>query len=403
MRGLDLSGLDESALRTLSNAKEKFKDARRKATEAFANEALELSDRVLAMQYRVMATILETLDNPEDALAACRVCIEQLHSLSAVKECFTVELKKSFLRGYFRKDERRNIICTVCRLNRVIYDVTFMVARRGELLKLKHHVDIGEEKIDLLRDVRLAQVLREQGMEDCSVVLSFGHEGKEEHKLKSPRGIAANADGQFIIADDGDKSLKMFDSSGNFIMSFNPQTEESDKQLDIFGVAADVNCRTYVRLRLGRRGVFVWTDEHEMQVFTKATDVQSKFPVKRGNWRSNLTVSNTKIMVVDDEVGVHIYKHDGGYVGSFDEGLLRFPRGITAGPDGHVMVLDNRCVYVFAENGEHRYKFTLNNAEDSYKIIASNPANAYVVVAYEERQNTGLYGVEIYSTNGEFE
>ena len=121
-----------------------------------------------------------------------------------------------------------------------------MVARRGKLLKLKDHVDIGEEKIDLLRDVRLAQVLREQGTEDCSVVLSFGHEGKEESSRvkKSPRGIAANADGQFIIADDGDKSLKVFDSSGNFIMSFNPQTEESDKQLDI---ATDVNCRTYCR------------------------------------------------------------------------------------------------------------------------------------------------------------
>ena len=36
-------------------------------------------------------------------------------------------------------------------------------------------------------------------------------------------------------------------------------------------------------------------------------------------------------------------------------------------------------------------------------MIASNPANTYVVVAYEERRNTGLYGVEIYSTSGEFE
>ena len=53
IRMLDLTGLDESATRTLANAKKRFEDARRKATEAFANDALELSDRLLAMQYRV--------------------------------------------------------------------------------------------------------------------------------------------------------------------------------------------------------------------------------------------------------------------------------------------------------------------------------------------------------------
>ena len=61
MRKLKLTDFDESAKRALANAKDRFKDARREATKAFANEALETSDRVLAMRYRVMATILETV------------------------------------------------------------------------------------------------------------------------------------------------------------------------------------------------------------------------------------------------------------------------------------------------------------------------------------------------------
>lgn len=81
MRKLELAVLDESATRALANAKKRFEDARREATKAFANEALELSDRIHAMQYRVLATILEVVDNPSDALAVCRVCIEELHSL----------------------------------------------------------------------------------------------------------------------------------------------------------------------------------------------------------------------------------------------------------------------------------------------------------------------------------
>ena len=52
----DLRTLDDFATRALSDAKERFKDARRKATEAFSNEALTTADRILAMQYRVMAT-----------------------------------------------------------------------------------------------------------------------------------------------------------------------------------------------------------------------------------------------------------------------------------------------------------------------------------------------------------
>ena len=64
---LDFTDLDESAKIKLSSAKERFKHAREKSLDAFNNEALKTSDRILAMQYRVMATILETVDNPEGA------------------------------------------------------------------------------------------------------------------------------------------------------------------------------------------------------------------------------------------------------------------------------------------------------------------------------------------------
>ena len=52
MRMLELTDLDEPAKRKLSSAKERFKHAREKASEAFNNEGLKISDRILAMQYR---------------------------------------------------------------------------------------------------------------------------------------------------------------------------------------------------------------------------------------------------------------------------------------------------------------------------------------------------------------
>ena len=185
MRKLDISALDETAMRKLGRAKKRFEEARLKATEAFNNEALELPDRLLAMQYRLMATILETVDNPSDALAACRVCLDELHQVPAVKEYFKVELEEGLrLRARFNKDERRQIIFSVCHANRVIYDVMSMLG--SVKTWTLPYIETGKEKVDPLRNERVVKALTKQGMEHWCVPWSLGQEEEEEHKLKDP-------------------------------------------------------------------------------------------------------------------------------------------------------------------------------------------------------------------------
>ena len=123
MRNLELT---ESATRKLSTAKKRFKRAREMATIAFSNEALSITDRILAMQYRVTAIVLEAIENPSDAVAPCKVCIEELNSLPTVQQSFKVQLKTgiSAVMGLFNKEERRKVISLVCLVNRVAYDVT---------------------------------------------------------------------------------------------------------------------------------------------------------------------------------------------------------------------------------------------------------------------------------------
>ena len=53
--------LDEATKMTFFQAKKRFEMAREKATEACNNEALEVFDRITAIRYRVMATILESV------------------------------------------------------------------------------------------------------------------------------------------------------------------------------------------------------------------------------------------------------------------------------------------------------------------------------------------------------
>ena len=109
LRDLNLTDLDDSAKQSLSDAIDRFKDARRKATEAFANESLKTLDRVLASIIRVMATILEKIDDPTEALETCRLCLEELHVILAVQKSFGVEIKKGF-KSLFNKDERAEIV-----------------------------------------------------------------------------------------------------------------------------------------------------------------------------------------------------------------------------------------------------------------------------------------------------
>ena len=243
MRSRELTGLDESATRALANAKKRFEHARREATRAFKNEALTTSDRILAMEYRVMATILETIDNPADAIAPCRVCIKEMNCLSAVQNSFKVELRKGIM-ARFNKGERGEIICSVCHMNRAIFDVTRAVGEE-EPFWMWPTVDTEEGNIDPLRDGRLVEVVRKQGMKDCivkSAPWSFGQEGVEEHRLKHPCGMAMNSKGQFIITESDNSRVKVFDRRGQFVNYFSLPVHNVDQALlEVFDVAVDLN------------------------------------------------------------------------------------------------------------------------------------------------------------------
>ena len=410
IRKLELTSMNETATRLLSAAKERFKEARREATKAFNNEALELPDRLLAMQYRLMATILETVDNPKDSLPVCKVCIEDLHDVSGVKECFKVELKKG-LWARLDKDERRQIISTVCFFNRVVYDVTLMTrfGSKDELSENWPSVDTGEEQVYPLRNQKVDEVLKKQGMEYCCVKpWLFGQEGEEEHKLKDPCGIAKNTKGQFLIAGNGDKTVKVFDSNGKFDFRFNPQTDDADTELYILNVAtAGEDDRIYLLVRLKKPGAEEW--EKEVQVFNKTAGLQHKFPVRSGYW-GRLTVSGGKqrgkillLTNVDLVDVVYVHEPSGEFVCSFGGGVFKWATDITATCDGRVMIVDryDDSLYIFDVEGHQLDKFNIKHVRDDYYRIACHPASDHVVLAGKERKTRRL-ALAIYTVNGEF-
>jgi hypothetical protein len=110
----------------LGNAKESFKDSRKEATRAFANEALSIDDRIMATELRIVSRILESFLDDSDACGSdCLLYLEELHNLPAVREMYSVHVGgglKSYFKSFFNEEEREQKVETIRSINSAVLD-----------------------------------------------------------------------------------------------------------------------------------------------------------------------------------------------------------------------------------------------------------------------------------------
>ena len=419
IRALELSDLkDESSQLLLSNCKKRFEDARRKATEAFNDEALKPSDRVLAMGYRIMATVLEMVGNPSAALSSSRMCIERLNSLPVVQNCFAFEVKKHF-RSRFSKQERRDIISETCRLNRIIYDITVMTRgfghrELGDILSSWPcvEVDAGSETINPLLDPKVLKCLQKQGLQTHSCLpWTFGQEGSKEQTLKRPCGITANSMGYFIVTDYKDGNVKLFDNNGIFLSSFRPVVDDVTGAVLVHDVATDGNDNIYVLVTIEDH------DSGEMNSFVFLKTPNNMFSLKKGfvssswTWSSLAISSKGKILVrgvlVDGKHAVDIYETDGQFVRRFGEKELEMSSAVAGTiNEGVLVATEGRNCYrvnLFNQKGKRVGQFQVDK-EFHYPQMTCHKESGNVVVAglHLEEGNNRRLEVVILNQGGEF-
>ena len=414
IRNMQLTELDETTKSLLSDAQEKFRLAVENATHAYNNEALSTFDRITAIRYRVMAAMLksaaETVRTTGDlkstlqkALPECEQCLKKLNSLPAVQNSFKVELSKGLLniRGQFGKDERMQIISIVCQVNRTIYDAMRTVGKDVHVL-VWPYVDIGEDQVDPLGDVRVLQVLEKSekvDMEHYRITpgLSFDMPGIH---------CATNTVGQFLIAEERGETVHVFDKNGMFQFRFRPQTDDAKTKIQIRDlVTEDVSEKIY--LLIGLYNEERW-ESSEVQVLNKTADLQYKFPVTR---ESRLVVSGSKLVILGSREA-DVYDQDGEFDRSFEvfnSGRDKYLFDCTATYDGRIMITHRKrdysdhwshCVHVFTMEGQEIAKFKSGVGLNlDYMLFSPRSAGEHVVIAgynYED----GLIAVEICSVDG---
>ena len=386
LANLQMIDLDESSKELLSDAKELFKEARSKARDAFSNEGLDTHDRILAMMVRVMATILNNVDHPRNALTPCRVSLKELHALPAVKKSFKTALEKGW-KSRLGKDERKEIIAAVCDINHAIFDVTHMAGSDGLVWPL---IDVGAESIHPLRDPRVTEINQQSTpyIGYYPMQWSFGAD-----ILKSASGICTNTKDQFLVGDNQEKNIKVFDSDGNFLRNLEVQSSAN-----IYDVETDQDDNIYVLL--------VGKSEYKVDIFNEHNKVYRGFVVNGLQpFRLYIVVEKNSYRVwvlgMQEESWdyvVNVYEDDGTFVRSFplvyqlkDELISVNPVGIIITcydqHDGRLMVLDSDEVYVFSAEGDSLRKFSVGHKTNPLQELKKGQAilwtNKHLIVISE--------------------
>ena len=420
IRKMQLNELDETAKSLLSNAQKKFRLAVENATHACNNEALSTFDRITAIRYRVMAAMLESAAETartsgdlkstlQKALPECEQCLRKLNSLPAVQNSFKSELSKGFLniRGRFGKDERMQIISTVCQVNRVIYDAMQAVGKEVHVL-VWPYVDIGEDQVDPLRDVRVLQVLERVNMEHYCITVGWSFDAVCRTGIWN---MATNTLGQFLIAEKQTKTVDVYNNNGMFQFRFNPRTYDDDtitqmKIADI--VTEDVSDKIYLLIEMFNKWL-LW-ESSEVQVFNKTADphVQYNFPAKSG---VRLIVRGSKLVILGSWEA-HVYNQ----YGEFDRSFEFFKKGgdksladCTATHDGRILIRhdkgdfsDYHCVHVFTMEGQEIAKFKSGVGLNLNSMLFSpRSAGEHVVIAGHNFTDA-IITVELYTVDGKF-
>jgi hypothetical protein len=208
-----------NAIKSLKiRSKERFKSAiksfelaREKATEAFCNEALSIEDRIQASQLRMMARILENLEDPEASAIDCLQYLKQLHDIGAIREMFSV-LINGGMKSRFNKTKRLKNATSVQVMNQILFEfvrkftkqplLTRMFAWPTILLgKKTYHLVLGED--------RLIERLKGFGMQ----VMSLGTDFTFDDKIY-PRKSVVNSKGDIVALRQDERTFEVFKRSG---------------------------------------------------------------------------------------------------------------------------------------------------------------------------------------------
>ena len=388
LKSLKVTDLDERAGKLVNEAKVAFGNASREAKEAFSNSSLKATLRVQAMSICIMAKILKHMDEPAIALPSCKSFLNDLYSLQQIQDSFC-----SLVTG---KGFDKEIVRDVCYLNRLLFDVIRRVSKK-EVFWSWPPIIIGKEgkiihRIDPLRDVRVTKALCSKSSKkdvltnvtEMTVAWSFGAE-EPDTKLISPRDVTTDHHGHFIVADNGDRCIKVFDDTGKFVRSFSALPRHQVDE-EICSVVTDREDKIFVLTKIDKY-------HHKVDLFDKDGKLLKRFQLEEGLVCCSPVINDSNELFVaienqkDDSKHskVYAYRSDGKSIihKGFGQDILMEPTDMTVANGGLLMVLNrDGHVVTFDKDGKHLPERDFYHKGDSpANALAFHSKSEHVVIS----------------------
>ena len=145
------------------SAKSSFGDARKEATRAFNNKTLNTEDRILACKLRMISRILESLEDLNAAANVCKLYLEELHEMDAIREMFSVHLSGG-IKSLFKKKKRLEMVTSVIMINYMLCNFMVNYAKKELDLCGWPRLQLSQRKLHPLVDVETQTIMRKSGV-----------------------------------------------------------------------------------------------------------------------------------------------------------------------------------------------------------------------------------------------
>jgi hypothetical protein len=391
------------------SAKERFKDARKEATHAFCNEALNIQDRIFAAKLRVVSEILECLDNPDTAVTSCRLFLEKVHDLPAVREIFSVYLGGG-VKSIFSKAERVENVKSVMMINYVLYQFVLRFSSKYYSAFSWPTIQLSDRSFNPIWNWQEISTRKSCGDE----LIQLPNETKLDRDL-FPYNSAVNSHGEIVVGFDNDIEIISRTGESKVVYQFSvPSTENKEEELieqKIVGLAVDqennvyvLNCATTSQNgNVDSHAVLYILDEHCNRVKHKS---EMNFLPKHKTYLRLAINRNNNIVMTPANSGDHymyVYDHTGQL-------RYKFEHKIT---DLHYMsVSDNNEIMLASYFGNAVQIYT---EEGNLKLVIKLPSGGHVIrgvvfhfvihkiIVLTKVRGSDSYFLHRYSETGELE
>ena len=339
-------------------AKERFKYARVKATEAFSNEALGIEDRILAAKLQVVSEILENLESPTTAITGCLSFLRDLHTLPAIREIFSVYLNGG-MKSWLGKEERTANVKSVMLINRVLFQFTLKFGG-----KLTDRLTWPAGAIELA-DRSFNPVLEWQKVSLRKSMTVGGELGQPPNKLLHddeiyPRLSAVSSRGEIVVKHSGGE-IKIISRTGETKVVKLPEPTEGKlikRRIASLGIDVSNNIYvvTYLKTRAENDDVIITYVLHVLDDSYSVKHVGTLDFYEKISHFSYMNIAINKnndiILTRDDDYCAYVSDNSGKLKHKFarDRSLLR---NVCASKKNEIMIPseDSKAVNFYTEKG----------------------------------------------------